>query len=189
MKDSLHHVYRQSRAASPVRCGHDDTQCPATGKGLFRIAGLRGLLRPGSWRGLGLGACGAGAFRSFPSRKARVALALGIYLGLGAGAALAERVEHFEAVSSESLEQAVRNFREYNARLETALAGEMNHETAAMIHEMTYTLELALEKMNQELQALAGTLEELHLASEGSDLAQVKARAEQYLSVARAVNP
>ena len=35
-------------------------------------------------------------------------------------------------------------------------------------HQLTYTLEIALEKINQEMAALADTLEEVHVASETS---------------------
>ncbi|WP_238375833.1 DUF6746 family protein [Ectothiorhodospira magna] len=121
------------------------------------------------------------------TKKALLTITLAAGLGLTSGHVMADRVQHFKGLPSETLEQAVENFSEYNARLEAVLATELTPEKVAQIHELTYTLEVALEKITEELKALAETLEELHVASEENDLDQVKIKGEAYLSAARKV--
>lgn len=55
------------------------------------------------------------------------------------------------------------------------------------VHELTYTLENALEKITTEFTALAETLEAIHVASETADSATVMTRGREYLSVSRQV--
>jgi hypothetical protein len=110
-------------------------------------------------------------------------LASGMFLF--SSAALAERAEHYEGESADSLEQAVENFVEYNRKLEATLAeDELTLEDVAYIHELTYTLENALERMNQDLSGLAVTLEEVHLASEVNDVDKIREEGRKYLEVA-----
>ncbi len=99
-----------------------------------------------------------------------------------------ERVDHFEGLPAETLTEAVENFAEYNDRLEAVLnRGELSPADLAEVHELTYTLENALEKINTEFTALADTLEEVHLASESSDPDTVATRGRAYLGTARTV--
>jgi hypothetical protein len=96
-----------------------------------------------------------------------------------------ERVEHFKGLPAETLEQAVRNFSEYNAKLQVVLdKGDLDAQNLSTVHELTYTLETALAKINAELTTLATTLEEVHLASEAADLATLETKGRQYLSIA-----
>ena len=97
-----------------------------------------------------------------------------------------ERVDHYEGLPAETLEDAVKNFSEYNRKLEAVLdKGELTAEDLDTIHRLTYTLENALEKINEEFSALADTLEEVHVASETTDYETVKTKGQKYLSVAR----
>jgi len=95
--------------------------------------------------------------------------------------------QHFEAKSSETLAEAVANFSEYNQKLEAVLAGDLTDAKMHEVHELTYTLENALEKITEELAQLADTLEELHQASEKMDGEGVGTHGRAYLSVAREV--
>lgn len=114
-------------------------------------------------------------------------LALGLLIGGGAAHA-DERVDHFEGLPADTLAEAVENFSEYNDRLEAVLdRGELSAAELAEVHELTYTLENALEKINTEFAALADTLEEVHLASESDDAATVSGRGRAYLETARTV--
>ncbi len=97
-------------------------------------------------------------------------------LGLGAALFAAgiahadERPEHFKGKPAETLEVAVANFAEYNERLAAVLAAEtLSDEDFVTIHELTYTIENALGRINQEVQGLAEMLEEIHVASESFD--------------------
>jgi hypothetical protein len=99
-----------------------------------------------------------------------------------------ERYSHFESLPSETLPQAVANFSDYNAKLEAILAkGDLDDDAIYDIHQITYTLEVALQKINEELAVLADTLEELHLASERVDGDAVSKHGRAYLDMAREV--
>ena len=89
--------------------------------------------------------------------------------------------------ASETLEQAVKNFSEYNAKLEAVLAaeGKMDLEQMDAIHQLTYTLENALEKIRKDLDGLAETLEQVHVASEHADEETVRTAGAEYLKVSR----
>ncbi|MDX3773849.1 hypothetical protein QE250_06975 [Chromatiaceae bacterium AAb-1] len=108
---------------------------------------------------------------------------------LTAGTAIAhdERSAHYKGKQSETLEQAVANFSEYNKKLKQALAGEVTPNDMVEIHELTYTLEVALEKLHKELGNLKDVLEELHVASEHMDIDTAKERGQVYLKTAETV--
>jgi len=98
-----------------------------------------------------------------------------------------ERVQHFKGLSSPDLATAVANFSEYNTLLEAKLASKLTDEDLAEIHILTYTLENALEKINEDLKELADTLEEVHIASETFDREKLAKNAKVYLQVSRTV--
>ncbi|MCG6657879.1 hypothetical protein HOP52_08935 [Halomonas campisalis] len=95
------------------------------------------------------------------------------------------RIDHFEALPSETLVQAVANFTSHNAHLAAILEQEtLSMDDLNAVHELTYTLEVALEKLHTDLAALADTLEEVHIASETGDVDGVRANGEAYLKTA-----
>ena len=108
-------------------------------------------------------------------------------LALSAFASGAGNYQHHEGKPAETLEQAVTNFSEYNHKLEAILNGAVSDNDMHDVHELTYTLENALEKINEELAELAETLEELHQASERMDREAVLEHGRKYLSVSREV--
>jgi hypothetical protein len=96
----------------------------------------------------------------------------------------AGRPDHYRAVPSETLEDAVNNFVEYNRRLATLLAeNTLDARHLDAVHQLTYTLEAALERISTELTALAEILEEVHVASETQDAETVRERGAEYLRV------
>ncbi len=96
----------------------------------------------------------------------------------------ADPVEHFQGRSADTLTQAINNFNTGNQRLEKLLSQDaISAEDLAAIHELTYTLENALARINADLDALAMTLEEVHLGSEDNDAARVKTEGDKYLAV------
>ncbi|WP_355662226.1 DUF6746 family protein [Halomonas salifodinae] len=102
------------------------------------------------------------------------------------GEALAERVDHFQGEAAETLQAAVEHFSEYNQRLEALLAQEtLSDEELVQVHELTYTLENALETISAEVAELAEELEEVHLASERLDSEGVKRHGRVYLDKAK----
>ncbi|ANB03296.1 DUF6746 family protein [Ectothiorhodospira sp. BSL-9] len=121
-------------------------------------------------------------------KKYLMIAALTAGMAMSSTAALADRVDHFKGKSADTLEQALENFVEYNRKLEAALAGdELTPEAVAHIHELTYTLENALERMKQDLAELADTLEEVHLASEVNDVERIREEGRKYLDVANKI--
>lgn len=103
-------------------------------------------------------------------------------------AAEGQRQSHFKGKQSTTLEQAVANFREHNARLAKLLAKDkLSPQDALEVHELTYTLENALQKINTDLAELANVLEEVHVASEKVDTATIKQRGKVYLDISQKV--
>lgn len=109
-------------------------------------------------------------------------------LSLSTMAQAEERPDHFKGKPSETLEQAVVNFSEYNGKLADLLAKDaLSPHDLHQVHELTYTLENALEKINAELTELANTLEAVHVASENGDTKTTKEQGARYLDTARKV--
>ncbi|MGE6687875.1 DUF6746 family protein [Stutzerimonas stutzeri] len=92
-----------------------------------------------------------------------------------------------DAQPSRNLAEAVKSFSEYNTRLEQTMAQGLTPQNMAQIHELTYTLKEALERINEEMDGLTDTLEEIHIASEAQDADEVKSHATDYLKTARTV--
>jgi len=123
-------------------------------------------------------------------RKFIVPMVLGVGLTFGFAAnASDDRPDHFKAEPVESLEQAISVFREHNAKLAEVLAGEVDDQAIGEIHILTYTLENALERINNDVAVLAETLEELHLSSEKYNADDVKKFGAEYLETATKLVP
>lgn len=112
-------------------------------------------------------------------------LALAATLAFSAQGFAEQRVEHFKGLPAPDLATAVQNFSEYNDLLAKKLAVAATPESMAEVHTLTYTLEIALEKINQEVAALAETLEEIHIASETAEPEVMTAKGKEYLQVTR----
>lgn len=115
-------------------------------------------------------------------------LSLLLASGLLAQPALAdsERPDHYKGEPAETLEQAVKNFSEYNTKLEAALAAEkMDLAKLDEIHQLTYTLENALNRMRADLEELSETLEAVHKASEHAEEETVRREGAKYLETSR----
>lgn len=92
------------------------------------------------------------------------------------------RPDHFEGEQAASLEEALSRLSVYNARLDAILAkDELGPEDTAEIHELTYTLENALGRIDSELKAMAESLEAVHVASERYEVDTVRAQGRRYL--------
>jgi len=103
-------------------------------------------------------------------------------LSLSATAVADERPDHYSGERSDTLEQALANLADYNGQLEAILAkDELGPEDTAKIHELTYTLENALARIESEVEALEETLEEVHVASERYEVETVRTQGRKYL--------
>ncbi|CAM4100896.1 DUF6746 domain-containing protein [Vreelandella rituensis] len=97
-----------------------------------------------------------------------------------------DRAEHFEGKPAETMEEAVANFSEGNQQLAEMLASdELTNEQMGELHMLTYTLENALLKIDEEVKSMAVSLEEVHLGSETLDQERVATNGVDYLEVAR----
>lgn len=109
-------------------------------------------------------------------------------LSLSVTAYADERPDHFRGKTAETLAEAVANFSEYNEKLSAVLAqGSLEPKDMVKVHELTYTLENALEKIQSELVELAETLEEVHVASEEMEADAVTTHGQKYLEAAREI--
>lgn len=101
-----------------------------------------------------------------------------------------ERGDHYQGEVATDLPQALRLFSEYNQRLAVILEQEsLEVQELISIHELTYTLENALETLQSELADLADTLETLHIASEQADFDGARSAGEAYLEKAALLAP
>ncbi len=117
--------------------------------------------------------------------------ALTFSLTLTAAPALAsdddKRPDHFKGKPSENLEQALDNLREYNAKLTEVINGELKPQKMAEIHQLTYTLEVALQRLDEEVDDLQDVLENVHKGSEHMDFDKVTKNAKQYLDTSNKI--
>lgn len=109
-------------------------------------------------------------------------LAAALTLSASAFAVQAERLDHFKGKEAKTLSEAYENLATYNRELQRLLEGELTAEAMAEIHQITYTLENALQTIDHEVDGTAETLEEVHLASERNNTAVTKEKGKQYLS-------
>ena len=90
--------------------------------------------------------------------------------------------QHFKGVPSHTYEQAVANLAEYNPKL----AAMVNKETLtpkdmADIHQLTYTLENAIQRIKTYLETTAETLEGVHQACEKAQYDTARDQGRLYL--------
>lgn len=120
--------------------------------------------------------------------KTLLAVVAVLACGIASPALAQERPDHFKGEKATTLAAAVNNFSEYNQRLEALVSkDELSAQDMHNVHQLTYTLENALEKIEAEFGALAETLEAVHVASEHGDTATVKTQGERYLGTAREI--
>ena len=106
--------------------------------------------------------------------------------GLLATTAHAESPDHFSGEPSRTLEEALANLSDYNARLTELLAkDELSNSDLGTVHELSYTLENALARIDAEVDTMATSLEEVHLGSESLDRERVRLNGMAYLNAAR----
>ncbi|TVP93089.1 MAG: hypothetical protein EA348_01315 [Pseudomonadaceae bacterium] len=91
------------------------------------------------------------------------------------------RAEHFQGLSADSWSQALEHLQEYNQLLNEELSGPLDAGSMTRIHELTYTLENALQKMQKDINDAAEKLEELHVASESYQPDAVEQKGQIYL--------
>jgi len=97
--------------------------------------------------------------------------------------AIAEDVAHFKGKPSPDLKSALCNLQEFDKKLKLATTGKkLTAEQMAEVHQLTYTLEVAVQKIQSELVIVAEELENAHKGSEVMANDKVKNGAKEYLS-------
>lgn len=93
-----------------------------------------------------------------------------------------EKYQHFASLNSNDIPTALCNIQTYNETL-TSITSKANltAEDMVKIHELTYTLENAVNFLTVTLNNVAVNLEDVHQASEQLDQNTIKQSAEQYL--------
>jgi Family of unknown function (DUF6746) len=108
-----------------------------------------------------------------------------LFLGHAAVTMAGEKSGHFQGKPAETLGQAMSNFSEYNQKLSSLLNQDnLSPQDMQQVHELTYTLENALNKINATMTKLAETLEAVHLSSETGDAEGTKTEGIRYLDTA-----
>ncbi|MGM0526483.1 MAG: DUF6746 family protein [Pseudomonadota bacterium] len=92
-----------------------------------------------------------------------------------------KKYQHFKPESAENLNQAISNLNQYNQELKKLVGGDLTAEEMSKVHELTYTLEVALQRLHEELEGAADSLEEVHLGSEEMNQQRVKSNGKKYL--------
>jgi hypothetical protein len=107
-----------------------------------------------------------------------------------AGSHASDRPDHFKGLESATLEEAVTNLSEANASLDALLQQqELSLSDLASVHQLSYTMENALQKISAELEQMSIELEAVHVASEHADLETVRAQGRNYLQRAQKLLP
>lgn len=120
--------------------------------------------------------------------KKQIAIALMLGLGWMAQASADERPSHAKGLPAETTEQAVANLAEYNQKLAAVLAQQPLTLTALEeAHILSYTLEVALEKLSDDLEEAADLLEKMHVASERAQEADVLKYGNEYLAITQKI--
>ncbi|WP_417445439.1 DUF6746 family protein [Kangiella sp.] len=95
--------------------------------------------------------------------------------------ARATDVRHFKGEKPETMAEAVAILEKYNAQLEGRIKYELTPYTMAEIHQMSYSLENALQFIEEHLDKTQENLEKVHIASETNDPETVQQKGKEYL--------
>ena len=91
-------------------------------------------------------------------------------------------VDHFKGAASPDLQSALCNLKKFDKKMAKLVKKqEMKMEDLAEIHELTYTLEVAVQRVQSEMNVVAEELEKAHKGSEVLAEAKVKKAAKEYL--------
>lgn len=94
-----------------------------------------------------------------------------------------EKYSHFQPIKPHDTQTAFCNIQTYNEKI-TAITSKTNLTTQDMvkIHELTYTLENAVNFLKVTLENASTDLEEIHQASEKLDQKTIKLSGQKYLA-------
>ncbi len=101
-----------------------------------------------------------------------------------------DKYDHYKGKPSSTLDEALTNLKEYNSKLAAEFqAGKVKLEQLHRIHELTYTLENALKRVEKDVEDIQETLEKLHKASEYGRVDEANKTAVEYLEKVKKISP
>lgn len=93
-----------------------------------------------------------------------------------------EEYQHFPSVASPNTTAALCNLASFNEKLAQITHKQtLTPEDMVKVHELTYTLENAVIRLQKDLNAIAEDLEEVHKASERLEQSTIKDSGKAYL--------
>jgi len=93
-----------------------------------------------------------------------------------------ERYDHFPSLEAADMKTAFCNIKSYNQTLASITAKEtLSAEDMVKVHELTYTLENAIMRLQADLNQAAIDLEEVHQASERLEQSTIQTSGKRYL--------
>ena len=99
-----------------------------------------------------------------------------------------EKYSHFPSLESADTASALCNLEVFNKKLQTLIKKDkLTPEDMVKVHELTYTLENAVIRLQKDLKTVAVDLENVHLASERLDKDTIKDSGKGYLDATNAI--
>lgn len=93
-----------------------------------------------------------------------------------------ENYSHFPSLESPNTSVALCNLTKFNQKLQDIVNSEaITPEDMVKVHELTYTLENAVMRLQKDLETIAVDLEKVHKASERLDNDTIKNSGKEYL--------
>ncbi len=96
------------------------------------------------------------------------------------------KAQHYPAKPSANLNEALANLNSHNKLLADILADQpLDAAALDQVHQLTYTLELAVAKVEESVSTLKETLENVHQASENGASDAVTEQGKAYLDLSK----
>ncbi|NMP17325.1 DUF6746 family protein [Thalassotalea sp. Y01] len=115
--------------------------------------------------------------------KTLMTMATGAVLFASLNTMAEQKYQHFDSLDAPNTEVALCNLQQFNAKL-AALTNkqQLTAEEMVKVHELTYTLENAVIRLQKDLDNIAVELEKVHLASESLDQKTIQESGDKYLN-------
>ncbi|QBY05216.1 hypothetical protein E2K93_12865 [Thalassotalea sp. HSM 43] len=115
--------------------------------------------------------------------KTLITMATGAVLFASLNTMAEEKYQHFASLDAPNTEVALCNLQQFNAKLAALTSKQqLTAEDMVKVHELTYTLENAVIRLQKDLDNIAVELEKVHLASESLDQKTIQASGDKYLN-------
>ncbi|MGJ8679500.1 DUF6746 family protein [Paraglaciecola sp.] len=120
-------------------------------------------------------------------KSIKILISVALLISLTSLNSEASDVSHFKGQPSPDLHSALCNLQKFDAQLKTITSKPLSPNAMAKIHQLTYTLEVAVQRVQTELATAAVELEKVHKGSETMSEEKVKNSAQKYLAVTQAL--